>query len=105
MTSYDVNSWQFQSALVYNVPIRPRFGWYIRSGYAVMYNEGEASVDSQIEDRSETGSRWLLGSGFHWPMGENWCARTGLDWTIGGEDDADTNVRGSFAVGYRMNRN
>jgi hypothetical protein len=105
-TSFDVNSWQFQSALVYNVPLRPRFGWYIRSGYALMYNEGDAESDSESESRSETGSRWLLGSGFHWPIGERWCARTGLDWTTGFDsDDADTNARWSFAFGYRMDRN
>ena len=106
VTSFDVNSWQFQTAGVYNVPIRPRFGWYMRSGYAVMYNEGDAESDSESESRSETGSRWLLGSGFHWPIGERWCARTGADWTTGFDsDDADTNLRWSFAVGLRMDRN
>ena len=105
-TSFDVNSWQFQGAGVYNVPLSPRAGWYIRSGYAVMYNEGDAESDSESESRSETGSRWLLGSGFHWPIGERWCARTGADWTTGFDsDDADTNVRWSFAVGLRMDRN
>lgn len=105
-TSFDVNSWQFQAAGVYNVPIRPRFGWYVRSGYAVMYNDGDATRNSDSESRSETGSRWLLGSGFHWPMGERWCARTGIDWTTGFDsDDADTNARFSFAVGLRMDRN
>lgn len=106
VTSFDVNSWQFQSALVYNVPLSPRAGWYIRSGYAVMYNDADASANSQSESRSETGSRWLLGSGFHWPIGERWCARTGVDWTTGFDsDDADTNARWSLAVGYRMDRN
>jgi len=106
VTSFDVNSWQFQGAGVYNVPLSPRAGWYIRSGYAVMYNEGDAAADSQSESRSETGSRWLLGSGFHWPIGEKWCARTGVDWTTGFDsDDADTNARWSLAVGYRMDRN
>jgi hypothetical protein len=105
VTSFDVNSWQFQSALVYNVPISPRVGWYTRGGYVVMYNEGDASADSGSENRSETGSRLLLGSGLHWPIGQNWCARTGIDWTLGGDDDADTNVRGSFAIGYRIDRN
>lgn len=105
-TTFDVNSWQFQSALVYNVPLSPRAGWYIRSGYAVMYNEGDASSDGESESRSETGSRWLAGSGFHWPIGEKWCARTGVDWTTGFDsDDADTNARWSLAVGYRMDRN
>ena len=105
-TTFDVNSWQFQSAVVYNVPVRPRFGWYIRSGYALMYNEGDASSDAESESRSETGSRWLAGTGFHWPIGQNWCARTGFDLTTGFDsDDADTNARWSFAVGYRMDRN
>lgn len=105
-TSFDVNSWQFQAAGVYNVPLSPRTGWYIRSGYAVMYNEGDAASDSESESRSETGSRLLLGSGLHWPIGERWCARTGVDWTTGFDsDDADTNARWSFAVGYRMDRN
>jgi uncharacterized cupredoxin-like copper-binding protein len=105
-TSFDVNSWQFQAAGVYNVPLSPRAGWYIRSGYAVMYNEGDAASDSESESRSETGSRLLLGSGLHWPIGERWCARTGVDWTTGFDsDDADTNARWSFAVGYRMDRN
>lgn len=105
-TTFDVNSWQFQSALVYNVPLRPRFGWYIRSGYALMYNEGDASSDAETENRSETGSRWLAGTGFHWPIGQNWCARTGFDLTTGFDsEDADTNGRWSLAVGYRMDRN
>jgi hypothetical protein len=105
-TSFDVNSWQFQAAGVYNVPLRPRFGWYVRSGYAVMYNEGDATADSQSENRSETGSRWLVGTGVHWPIGERWCARSGVDLTTGfDENDADTNARWSFAVGYRMDRN
>jgi hypothetical protein len=106
VTSFDVNSWQFQTALVYNVPLKPRFGWYIRSGYALMYNEGDASSDAETESRSETGSRWLAGTGFHWPIGENWCARSGFDLTTGFDsDDADTNARWSFALGYRMDRN
>jgi len=106
VTSFDVNSWQFQAAGVYNVPLSPRVGWYIRNGYVVMYNEGDAAADSQSESRSETGSRWLLGSGLHWPIGEKWCARTGVDWTTGFDsDDADTNVRWSLAVGYRIDRN
>lgn len=105
-TTFDVNSWQFQAAGVYNVPLSPRAGWYVRSGYALMYNEGDATSDGESESRSETGSRLLLGSGFHWPIGENWCARTGVDWTTGFDsNDADTNVRGSFAIGYRMDRN
>ena len=104
-TTFDVNSWQFQSALVYNVPLRPRFGWYIRSGYALMYNDGDVSGDSESENRSETGSRWLAGTGFHWPIGENWCARTGFDLTTGFEsEDGDANGRISLALGYRMDR-
>jgi len=106
VTSFDVNSWQFQTAGVYNVPLSPRAGWYGRTGYALMYNEGDASDDGESESRSETGSRWLLGTGFHWPIGENWCARTGVDWTTGFDsNDADTNARWSLAVGYRMDRN
>jgi hypothetical protein len=105
-TSFDVNSWQFQAAGVYNVPIRPRFGWYIRSGYALMYNDGDVTGDGDSESRSETGSRLLVGTGFHWPIREKWCARTGFDWTTGFEDhDGDTNGRWSLAVGYRMDRN
>ena len=104
-TTFDVNSWQFQLAPVYNVPLRPRLGWYIRSGYALMYNDGDVSSDGQSESRSETGSRFLAGTGFHWPIGENWCARTGFDWTTGfEEEDGDTNARFSFALGYRMDR-
>ena len=105
VTSFDVNSWQFQSALVYNVPLKPRFGWYIRSGYALMYDEGDVSDDGESESRSETGSRLLAGTGFHWPIGQNWCARTGFDLTTGFDsEDADTNGRFSFAFGYRMDR-
>jgi hypothetical protein len=104
-TSYDVNSWQFQAAGVYNVGLSPRAAAYGRLGYAVMYNEGDASSGSQSESRSETGSRLVVGSGLHFPIGENWCSRTGVDLTIGKSDDADTNVRWSFALGYRMNRN
>lgn len=104
-TTFDVNSWQFQLAPVYNIPLRPRFGLYIRSGYALMYNDGDVSSGGQSESRSETGSRFLAGTGFHWPIGENWCARTGFDWTTGfEEEDGDTNARFSFALGYRMDR-
>jgi hypothetical protein len=103
-TTFDVNSWQFQATGVYNIPVRPRFGWYIRSGYAVMYNDGDVS-NSVSESRSETGSRLVLGSGFHWPIGESWCARTGFDLTTGFDsEDADTNGRWSFAFGYRVDR-
>lgn len=106
----DVNSWQFQAAGVYNYGISPRTGWYLRGGYAFMYDEGKftstSSTGPQTEDRSESGSRFVVGTGLHFPLGRNWCTRTGVDLTTGfDEGDADTNARWSFAVGYRMNRN
>lgn len=111
VTTFEVNSWQFQSALVYNVPLSPRAGWYVRTGYALMYDDGDVSSGSDSESRSETGSRWLVGTGFHWPIGEKWCIRPGFDLTLGsssedgeGGEDADTNARFSFAFGYRVDR-
>ena len=39
------------------------------------------------------------------PMSQNWCVRTGVDLTTSFDSgNGDENVRVSFGVGYRMNR-
>ena len=105
-TTYDVNSWQFQAMGVYNVGLSPRLGLFGRAGYAIMHNLADALSGSESESRSETGSRFVIGTGLHWPIGEKWCARTNVDLTTGFDsNDADTNARLSFGVGYRIDRN
>lgn len=108
VSTIDVNSWFFQGAGVYSVPLSPRAGWFARLGYAVAYDDGKFETRNgatESGNRSETGSRLVLGSGFHFPIGDKWCTRLNLDWTTGFDsNDADTNVRSTIAVGYRWDR-
>lgn len=105
----EVNSWQFQSALVYSHGFSSRIAWFGRLGYAVLHNDGEFtstySTGPQSESRSNTASQLLVGTGMHFPVGENWCVRAGVDLTTSFDSgNGDENLRASFGVGYRLNR-
>jgi hypothetical protein len=105
----DVNSWAFQAAGVYSYGFSPRLAWYGRAGYAALYDDAKFTTTfgtgPVTEDRTNTASQLLIGTGFHFPIGENWCGRTGVDLTTAFDsENGDENVRFSFALGYRMNR-
>lgn len=105
----EVNSWNFQSALVYSHGFSSRIAWFGRLGYAVLHNDGEFtstySTGPLSESRSNTASQLLVGTGMHFPVGENWCVRAGVDLTTSFDSgNGDENVRASLGVGYRLNR-
>ncbi|HYO45113.1 MAG TPA: outer membrane beta-barrel protein [Gemmatimonadota bacterium] len=106
----DVNSWFFQATGVYSIDLTPRAGWYGRLGGAIAHDilklTSTFPTGRQSDERTETGSRLVAGTGFHFPVARNWCVRTGIDLTTGFDSgDADTNARYSLALGYRWNRN
>jgi opacity protein-like surface antigen len=106
----DVDSWSFQAAAVYSYGFSPRLAWYGRSGYALLYNDARFTslfpTGPVSEDRTNTASQFLIGTGFHFPIAENWCARTGVDLTTAFDsENGDENARLSFAIGYRYDLN
>jgi uncharacterized cupredoxin-like copper-binding protein len=105
----DVNSWAVQATGVYSHGFSPRLAWYGRAGYALLYNDGKFTstfgTGPVSESRTNTASQFVIGTGFHFPIGRNWCGRTGVDVTTAFDsENGDENARFSFAVGYRINR-
>jgi hypothetical protein len=105
----DVDSWGFQLAGVYSHGFSPRLAWYGRAGYAVLYDVAKFTsifpTGPVSEDRTNTASQFLIGTGLHFPIGENWCGRTGVDLTTAFDsENGEENARFSFAFGYRINR-